>query len=147
MLYRSHSATKFVIYGMSFKPHSWLWHCCSAHINPPTKAQVIHWHPLLDGPRGGRSGEEGRLQPAVWHMGSRHHCHRTGGDTTTYVWPASNEVRIIWYMCVVCTCDDHYRMLIIGMILKAGCCPTPISVFTWSVKWWPSEHWKRCLHD
>lgn len=47
---------------------------------------------LKDGPRGCGGGEERRLQPALWHLGGRHHSHRAGGASAPHVWPAPHEV-------------------------------------------------------
>lgn len=50
---------------------------------------------LKDGPRGCGGGEERRLQPAVWHLGSRHHSHRAGGASAPHVRPAPHEVSML----------------------------------------------------
>ena len=42
---------------------------------------------------GSSCGEEGRVQPSVWHMGCWDYCSGVSRDTTANVWSTSNEVR------------------------------------------------------
>lgn len=51
--------------------------------------------PVQDGSRSSSSGEEWWLQPAVWHLGCRHHFYRAGRAAASDVWPSPHEVSLV----------------------------------------------------
>lgn len=51
--------------------------------------------PVQDGSRSSSSGEERWLQPAVWHLGCRHHFYRAGRAAASDVWPSPHEVSLL----------------------------------------------------
>lgn len=63
---------------------------CVHHLKHPTFLLLCF---LQDGSRGSGSGEEGRVQPPVRHLGSGHYRHWTGRASAAHVWPPPNEVR------------------------------------------------------
>lgn len=63
---------------------------CIPHLKQPTFLLLFF---IQDGSRGSGSGEEGRVQPPVRHLGSRHYRHWTGRAPAAHVWPPPDEVR------------------------------------------------------
>lgn len=50
-----------------------------------------------DGSRSGGGGEERWLQPAVWHLGRRHHLHWARRAAAAHVWPAPHAVCLTFW--------------------------------------------------
>lgn len=100
--------------------------CCWCVLMAVPHLQIQHSRRfafMQDGSRGSGGGEEGRVQPPVWHLGPRHHRHWTGRASAAHVRPPPNEV---------CQRRRHWR-----------CSAGPVFHNIWPACY-ISEHWCWC---